>query len=95
MQPTKSKSDAGYGSLSATSNENPFQAAAKSRAANKTSSDGWDADGWGNADGWGDSKDNWGSNNDGWGNNDSWNNDWGNESKDTKRSSATRNNGNW
>ncbi|XP_065061916.1 ADP-ribosylation factor GTPase-activating protein 1-like isoform X1 [Rhopilema esculentum] len=80
MEPAKIQSQGGYGSLSASSNENPFQAAAKVQATKKGNSDGWDADGWGD--------------NDGWEANDEWGNGWENENKGAK-SRSTRKNGDW
>lgn len=90
MQPTISQGEARYGSLSSTSNENPFHAASRSKAAKKAPSDDWDADGWGN-DGWADSKDDWNAKDGDWGFDDSW----GDGSSKKNRSSVTRNNGDW
>ena len=96
MQPRISQNETGYGSLSASSNENPFQAASRNKASKKAGADGWDAEGWGN-DEWGEAKDDWKSKDDwnetdDWGSNDNWGN---NESSKKNRNSVNRKNGDW
>ena len=76
-QAVKSNSNSGYGSVS--SDQNPFQMAAKARHKPAVSSDGWENEDWAGTDEWN--------------SNDNWNEDEWKDSSSTRSSAVVRKKG--